>query len=116
MKKIWIYEQVFVITVLAIINIIRKSYYTAEVLSAIAVVLSFGHAQIAARLNEKVKERKVPEVDGYIKKLWYYSMGREVFWVAYFFIKDSYSALAGAIIFLCYPFWRKLYCKFLVKS
>lgn len=94
--------------VLLIANVFSGPPNPVELLGAIAVFLSFGHAQIADRLAEKEGQKEKPEVACY-KKLWYYFIGKELFWLVYFLMNHSYSALAGVFIFLAYPVWRKFY-------
>lgn len=106
--KTWKVELLVVSLLLLIINIIRDNLFTVELLAAFAVILSFGHAQIADRLAEKEGQKETPDVSCY-KKLRFYFIGKELFWCLYFFLNHSYSALVGVFIFLAYPFWRKLY-------
>lgn len=106
--KTWKVEMIFVAGVLLLCNIIAGSPKGLELLAALAVLLSFGHAQIADRLAEKEEKRDIPEVDCY-KKLWYYFVGKELCWLLFFLLSHAWSALAGVFIFLAYPFWRKLY-------
>lgn len=106
--KTWHLEMLFVAGALLLANMIAGRPNPIELLGAVAVFLSFGHAQIADRLAEKEGQKEKPEVDCY-KKLWYYFIGKELFWLAYFLMNHSYSALAGVFIFLAYPAWRKYY-------
>lgn len=106
--KTWKVEMLFVASVLLVCNMIAGSPKGLELLAALAVLLSFGHAQIADRLAEKEDKRSVPEVECY-KKLWYYFLGKEACWFLFFLLSHAYSALAGVFIFLAYPFWRKVY-------
>lgn len=108
MKKTWQHEMCFVGCVLLAVNGFRNTFHPLELLAALAVFLSFGHAQIADRLAEKESQRDKPEVDCY-KKLSYYFVGKEICWLTYFLLSQSYSALAGVFIFMAYPFWRKFY-------
>ncbi len=108
--KTWKQEMLFVAGVLLAVNGFRNDFHPLEILAAIAVFLTFGHAQIADRLAEKESQRDNPEVDCY-KKLWYYFVGKEILWCLYFLLSHSYSALAGVAIFFCYPFWRIFYRK-----
>lgn len=100
--------MIFVTAILLAVNFLTGKLFTIEVLAAIAVVLTFGHAQIADRLAEQESLRSVPQVDCY-RKMRYYFLGKEVLWLLYFFLNHSYSALVGVFIFLAYPVWRSLY-------
>lgn len=94
--------------ILLSVNLLTHKFFTIEVLAAIAVLFTFGHAQIADRMAEQEDLRDKPSVDCY-KKLWYYFVGKEIFWCLYFFLNHSYSALVGVFVFLFYPIWRGIY-------
>ena len=110
MKKTWQIELTFVACVLLVVNGFREDFNPLELLAAGAVLLTFGHAQIADRMAEQEERREQPLVDCY-KKLWYYFVGKEILWFLYFLLNHSYSALAGVFVFIAYPFWRKFYRK-----
>lgn len=97
-----------VTTILLAVNVFSNKLLTIESLAAIAVILTFGHAQIADRMAEQEGLRDKPAVDCY-RKLWYYFLGKELFWCLYFLVNHSYSALVGVIVFICYPIWRSIY-------
>ena len=97
-----------VTVILVAVNFFTHKLFTIEILAAAAVLLTFGHAQIADRLAEKEAEKSFPEVDCY-RKMWYYFVGKELFWLLYFFLNHSYSALVGVFVFLTYPVWRRVY-------
>ena len=99
-----------VAVILLAVNFFAQKLFTIEILAAFAVLLTFGHAQIADRLAEKESQREVPEVDCY-RKMWYYFVGKEMFWFLYFLLNHSYSALVGVFVFLFYPVWRRIYRK-----
>ena len=106
--KTWKIEMLVVAVILLIVNLLTHKLFTIEVLAAVAVLLTFGHAQIADRMAEQEGLREKPSVDCY-KKLWYYFVGKEIFWCLYFFLNHSYSALVGVFVFLAYPMWRSIY-------
>lgn len=97
-----------VTVILLAVNVITQRAVTVEALGAIAVILTFGHAQIADRMAEQESLRANPSVDCY-RKLWYYFVGKELFWCLYFLLNHSYSALVGVLVFLAYPIWRGIY-------
>ncbi len=99
-----------VAAILFAVNVFNHKLLTVEAFAAMAVLLTFGHAQIADRLAEQEGKRAIPSVDCY-KKLWYYFIGKELLWSLYFLETHAYSALVGVVVFLVYPFWRKLYRK-----
>jgi hypothetical protein len=109
--KTWKIEMLCVSIILMIVNIVTYKLFTIELLAAIAVVLTFGHTQIADRMAEQEALKEQPDVLCY-KKLLYYFAGKELFWCLYFIMNHSYSALVGVIVFLFYPVWRRIYrCK-----
>lgn len=108
--KTWKVEVTFVGLVLLIVNLLSNKLFTIEMLAAIAVLLSFCHVQVSDRLAEQEGLRADPQVSCY-KRLLYYQVGKEIFWLLYFFLNQSYSALVGVFVFLAYPFWRKYYRK-----
>jgi hypothetical protein len=108
--KTWKLETAVVAIVLLAVNYFTHKLFTIEILSAIAVLLTFGYVSISDRLAEQEALRVTPAVDCY-KKLQYYFIGKELFWFLYFFLNHSYSALVGVILFLIYPVWRKIYRK-----
>lgn len=108
--KTWRIEMLVVAAILVAVNYLTHKLFTIEILAAIAVLMTFGHAQIADRLAEQEALRVTPTVDCY-RKMWYYFVGKEAFWFLYFFLNHSYSALVGVFLFLAYPAWRKIYRK-----
>lgn len=97
-----------VAAILLAVNYFTNHLFSVEIIAALAVLLTFGHAQIAERLAEKESLRNKPEVECY-RKLCYYFAGKECLWFLYFFMSKSYSALIGVFIFLLYPVWRSIY-------
>lgn len=81
-----------------------------ELLGAGAVLLSFAHGQVADRLAEREAARAEPDVECHAMARRYF-IGKEALWFAYFAAKGSYSALAGVVLFLAYPFWRRVWRK-----
>lgn len=79
-----------------------------EMLGGLAVLLSFGHAQVADRLAEREAARKRPTVECHS---WAtrYLVGKEALWLVYFVLHHSWSALAGVGLFLVYPVWRRFW-------
>lgn len=106
--KTWKIEMMVVTAILIVVNYLAHKLFSIEILAALAVLLSFGHTQISARLAEKEAQRPIPEVECY-KEMWYYFVGKEMLWLLYFFFNHSYSALVGVFIFIFYPVWRRLY-------
>lgn len=125
--KTWHYETAFVALVLFLVTFFFKNT-PIEYVGSLAVLLTFGHAQISERLAErealrnllyrlreegieKVVRKKDPlQVDCY-KKMLYYFVGKELCWCVYFLTSKSYAALVGVVVFLLYPLWRRYWRK-----
>jgi len=94
--------------ILLLVNLLTHKLFTIEIISAVAVLLTFGYAQISSRLSEHQSIIEQPTIDCYRKLILYY-IGKEVCWFGYFLLTKSYSALVGVLVFLLYPLWRKYY-------
>jgi hypothetical protein len=108
--KTWKIEVSVVAAILLAVNVITHHLFSIEPIAAIAVLLTFCHAQVADRLAEQEALRVVPQVDCY-RRMGYYFVGKEVCWLLYFSMSHAYSALVGVFVFLLYPVWRRLYRK-----
>lgn len=102
--KTWHVEMAVVAAVLSLV-VIASSGGPVEWIGAGAVVLSFGHAQVADRLAEREAARVAPSVDCH-RWATRYLVGKESLWLAYFVLHHSWSALAGVGLFLVYSPWR----------
>lgn len=110
--KTWQYEMFVVAVVLSAVVLITKGGYL-EWIGAGAVLLSFGHAQVADRLAWAASftaESFSPDARRYHVRCYAwatrYLVGKEALWLVYFVLHQSWSALAGVGLFLAYPFWR----------
>lgn len=108
--KTWKIEMLVVAAILVVVNVFTHHLVSFEILGSIAVLLTFGHAQIADRLAEKQGKLDKPTVECY-RNMWYYYVGKEVCWLLYFTSCHAYSALVGVVVFLVYPIWRRVYKK-----
>jgi len=77
-----------------------------HLLAALAVLLSFGHAQIADRMLESQKAQIVPDVECAWKLNWYL-VGKETCWLTLFAATGQWTALISVPLFLLYPVWRR---------
>lgn len=105
--KTWCFEALFVGVVLLLVAALSGGTIV-EFVGAVAVLLAFMHGQVSDRLAERQVLK--PTVECYRKLLWYWCL-KEALWVAYFIAHESYSALAGAGIFIAYPIWRRWWRK-----
>jgi hypothetical protein len=107
--RIWMIESFIVMVILAITMTIN-SFSNSELICSIAVWITFMHAQVADRMQEKQAAMIKPDVHCY-KWLTRYFLIKESLWICFFIMTKSYAALTGAVVFFIYPFWRKLYKK-----
>lgn len=104
MIRTWQAEMFAVAAVLAAVALARGG--RLEWLGSGAVLMTFAHAQVAERLREREAARSVPEVACH-RWLAIYYVAKESAWFAYFAIAGAWSALAGVLVFLLYPAWRR---------
>lgn len=103
--RTWHAEMAFVALSLAGV-VIATNGGALEWLGAAAVLLSFGHAQVADRLAEREAARERPSVECH-QMATGYLVGKESLWFAYFVLHQSWSALVGVVLFIAYPLWRR---------
>jgi hypothetical protein len=118
--KTWMLEMA--LAALVLIAVVLDTHGgLPELVGALAVLLSFGHAQVADRLAEKeaqrVKENDEETYENLVRlsASWVecyrwatrYLISKEIVWVVYFVMHKSWSALAGCGLFLVYPIWRR---------
>jgi hypothetical protein len=84
-----------------------------EWVGALAVLLTFGHVQVADRLAERAaQDEQLGQVTVECHNMAVnYLVHKEVCWLIYFLVLGAYSALVGVGVFLLYPFWRRFYRK-----
>lgn len=86
-----------------------------ELVGALAVLLSFGHAQVADRLAETSawlgSTQSHPKMSYVECHRWAtrYLVSKESCWLIYFVLHRSWSALAGVGLFLAYTPWRRFW-------
>jgi hypothetical protein len=74
-------------------------------LSALAVLLSFMHGQVAERLAYRQKVAEKADVECW-RWLGRYFVWKEIAWCAVFSLTAAWPALAGVVVFVLYPVWR----------
>lgn len=113
--KTWQVELIVVGNLLAVVGIqtARPENYYAELIGALAVVLTFAHVQVADRLAERAAADEWVGVQTVECHRWArrYLLGKEICWLLYFVALGAWSALVGVGVFLFYPFWRSYYRK-----
>ena len=108
--RTWQVEHIFVFLILATVAIISGNR-PVEWIGVFAVLLTFAHTTVSDRMAEKESLKSKPDVDCYKWSTRYFVL-KEILWLTYFFIHQSYTALIGVIVFLIYPIWRRWYRKF----
>lgn len=121
--RTWQYEAVAVASILIIVSVLTSpnlslvatNSHTAIQffviwISAAAVFGSFLHAQIGAYMAEDMSYTEEPLTPCF-HKLDTYWIWKEILWFLVFFISGAYPAIAGNIIFILYPTWRRTYKK-----
>ena len=103
----WHYELAVVSAVLVITTILFSNNLVNWIVTA-AVILTFQHAQIGDRLQERQKILDKPTVECYWKLKWLFG-GKEVLWITAFILMGSYAAIVGSLMFAVYPIWREYY-------
>jgi hypothetical protein len=103
--RTWHIEALVMLTVLASVAYVTGNAPT-EWIGTAAVFVTFLHAQIADRMQERQAASASPDVPCHWKAS-YYFIGKELLWVAYFVAHRSYAALVGCGLFLAYPLWRR---------
>lgn len=105
--RTWMLEMTLVAFVLLVVVFLTGDGWL-ELVGAGAVLLSFGHAQVADRLAEREASRATVSVDCH-RWATRYLVGKETLWLLYFVAHRSWSALAGVGLFLVYPAWRRFW-------
>lgn len=107
--KTWKIET-FVVAVVLVAQMLFTEFSTQEIIGSLAVLITFMHASVADRMQEKMAAQTNPEVECH-KWLNRYFMSKEVLWIIYFILTGAFAAITGAIVFFLYPLWRKYYRK-----
>ncbi len=111
--KTWHLEAVFVGLVLSSVALISKKGII-EWIGVLAVFFTWMHASVADRLQEAQAQKALSntgaEVSCYPWTVRYFYF-KEALWLIYFFLLGAWSALAGAILFLLYGWWRTAWRK-----
>jgi hypothetical protein len=108
--KTWHYEVIFVGLVLCGVTIFFANNWINWITTA-AVWVTFNHAQIADRLQERQGVMDKPTVECYHKLNKLFAT-KEVLWIVAFVLMKNYAAIIGSIMFALYPIWRKIYRKY----
>lgn len=102
--RTWHFEMVFVAAALGAVLLLTGGAWP-ELVCAAAVLAGFGHAQVSDRLAAHQASLVSAPVDCFRWSTRYF-VAKELLWVAFFTLQQSYAALVGCGVFLVYPFWR----------
>jgi hypothetical protein len=105
--RTWMIES-FTVMVILIIAMTFHPFSWAEFICGLAVWLSFMHAQVSNRMEEKQAKLIKPDVDCYRWSARYFIL-KELLWIFFFLLSKSYSAITGSVVFFLYLFWRRYY-------
>lgn len=109
--KTWHVEMGFVAAALVAVALVSDRG-SVEWIGALAVLLTFGHVQVADRLAERAALDEIEHGQATVDcHRWArrYLVSKEACWLAYFVLLGAWSALVGVGIFLAYPLWRHWY-------
>lgn len=105
--RTWMYEIAVMALVLSTVNFIWANN-PINWISTLAILITFNHAQIADRLQERQGKLDVKTVECYYKLNYLFAI-KESLWIWAFILMGSYAAIVGSCLFFLYPFWRKYY-------
>lgn len=105
--KTWPVELA-VVTMMVVLTAHLSGKGWIEYVGALAVVLTFCYAQVNDRMAEDQERRSKPSVYCWRWSRRYF-VSKEIVWIAYFALQGAWSAIAGAVVFLLYPWWRSYY-------
>lgn len=108
--KTWKIES-FVVFIILLFSLLLKPIEAVDIICMFAVWVTFMHAQVADRMQEKQAKLIVPDVECYKWSNRYFLI-KELLWICFFLVTKSYPALIGSVVFFMYPYYRKYYKKF----
>jgi O-antigen/teichoic acid export membrane protein len=107
--KTWHYEILIVTSVLCFTTFLFANNLINWITTA-AIVITFNHASVGDRLQERQAKMEIPTVECYYKLNRLFAI-KEVLWIAAFLAMKNYAAIVGSAMFFLYPIWRKYYRK-----
>lgn len=107
--RTWHYEVLIVSILLSLVTFFFANNWVNWV-TTLAIVLTFQHAQIGDRLQERQEKLEIKTVECYHKLNKLFS-AKELVWILAFLLMKNYSAIVGSVLFFVYPMWRKYYRK-----
>lgn len=105
--KTWHIELAVVAAVLSAVALLSGGSLV-EWIGTLAVLASFAHGQVSDRLAEREAARERPAVHCH-RMSGRYFIAKEALWLSYFVTHRAWSALAGVLLFLLYPAWRRFW-------
>lgn len=99
-----------VVLLLLVASLFLKEIFYQDIICCFAVWVTFLHAQVADRMQEKQAKMVTPDVECFKWSNRYFLL-KEAMWIVFFLTIGSYPALVGSITFFIYPYYRKIYRK-----
>ena len=107
--RTWQIESAVVALVLMAVAACTGNHFR-EWVGAAAVWITFMHGQVADRLSADQAARPEASVPCW-RWAGRYFVTKEILWMLYFILSQTWSALACVVLFLLYPVWRRFYRK-----
>ncbi len=103
--RTWQVEAAFVATLLIVVALLSGKG-AREWLGVFAVFFTWSHASVADRLVESAAAARSSAAHCHRWAGRYY-WAKETLWFGYFVWLGAWSAVAGCVLFLAWPLWRK---------
>lgn len=107
--KTW-HIEALVVAVVLFVQLLFTRFAIPEIICSLAVFVTFLHAQVSDRMQERQALMEHPDVHCHWKSNWFF-MIKEFLWISFFLMTHSWAAVSGAVLFFLYPFWRKYWRK-----
>lgn len=118
-RPTWQYEAAFVALVLGTVAFATSAWprsgafddvrpFLVNWLAAAAVLGSFLQANVGFRMAEAQEASPAPSVHCHAWSSRYW-VAKELLWFLVFLLSGAYSAIAGNVLFLLWPAWRRIH-------
>lgn len=115
-RPTFVWEYTFAVLYIGAVTVFATDFTSrpaivGQVLSAMAVFVSFQHMSVASRLEEAEARRTDTRAVECYGKLTRFLVCKETLWTTAFIALKAWTALAGVPLFLLYPVWRRAYLR-----
>jgi hypothetical protein len=107
--KTW-HKETLIVGIILFLTTLLFSNNLINWVTTLAILITFNHAQIGDRLQERQDILSSKTVECYWKLNKLFAL-KEILWIVAFLMMDNYAAIVGSVLFFIYPFWRKFYRK-----